>query len=308
MGSKSPLIGLALALAGLLAFTSGASAAKTETISKLACPGGATLYVYTPNVIAKGRDMPGVSWASDTSVAWHPTIQIRQAGKVVSTMTTSGQTTYSSVGNLPVSGALSLTITSKGESGSCTPVELTIPRTKGYSGLETGVGPQIASSSDVFVLSLAKSTWTGLWTGDTDDPSGTWQVGSCTPLLNDPIIISYATSGVAGTASKTLRLDACKLAPPGVPATKIRLPQAIATITRGALIISPTLRTAGSQSYRVTAKWGASTKRAAWKASWVAPRTIWQGTDDFINVCINEGLQTYSKNGRLYCTVQGYVA
>ena len=59
-------------------------------------------------------------------------------------------------------------------------------------------------------------------------------------------------------------------------------------------------------SYRVVVKWGSSTMRGSWSSTRIAPRIIWQGTDDYVNVCINDGLETYSKNGRLYCTVQGY--
>jgi hypothetical protein len=38
---------------------------------------------------------------------------------------------------------------------------------------------------------------------------------------------------------------------------------------------------------------------------WSPPQTIWQGTDAFINVCIDQGYTTYSSNLRLYCTVPG---
>jgi hypothetical protein len=33
------------------------------------------------------------------------------------------------------------------------------------------------------------------------------------------------------------------------------------------------------------------------------PRRIWQGTDAFVNVCINRGYTVRSEGGRLYCTV-----
>ncbi len=36
-----------------------------------------------------------------------------------------------------------------------------------------------------------------------------------------------------------------------------------------------------------------------------ADRVIWEGTDDFVNVCINHLLQIRSKGGRLYCVAPG---
>jgi hypothetical protein len=38
----------------------------------------------------------------------------------------------------------------------------------------------------------------------------------------------------------------------------------------------------------------------------VAGRDIYEGTDDFINTCINDSHRLWSRNGRLYCHVSGY--
>jgi hypothetical protein len=35
------------------------------------------------------------------------------------------------------------------------------------------------------------------------------------------------------------------------------------------------------------------------------PKTIWQGTDAFVNYCIDHLRPIHSKGGRLYCTTTG---
>jgi hypothetical protein len=36
-----------------------------------------------------------------------------------------------------------------------------------------------------------------------------------------------------------------------------------------------------------------------------APKTIWEGTDAFVNYCIDHSRPIHSQGGRLYCTTTG---
>ena len=291
------LVGLIL---GILVFTPSALAGQTETQTVLTCSDG-DVTVYTPNLIATGRSTLSASWGNDPGLAYHPTIVISQNQKPIATILTSGQRQYASVSGLPTTGPLTLNISAPDEGNTCSSATITIPREKGYSGLA------LMKGDGGGFFSLAKNTWTGIWSGDTSEPSGLWMIGSCTPLLNKPIILSYTTSGVAGNAAKTLKIDACKLAPRGLPTTKISLPQAVLKISDGYLDVTPIFRIGGTQTYRVKATWGSSAKQASWRATWTPARTIWQGTDDFVNICINDTYNLYSKGGQLYCTISGYI-
>lgn len=44
------------------------------------------------------------------------------------------------------------------------------------------------------------------------------------------------------------------------------------------------------------------------RRSYFPPRTIWQETDDFVNVCINQLLRIWSSGGRLYCTEPAFLS
>jgi hypothetical protein len=39
----------------------------------------------------------------------------------------------------------------------------------------------------------------------------------------------------------------------------------------------------------------------AWKIEIFGASAIWEGTDNFVNICINHLLEIRSMNGRLYC-------
>lgn len=55
---------------------------------------------------------------------------------------------------------------------------------------------------------------------------------------------------------------------------------------------------------RVQVRHGGKVVTSRWlRTIYSAPSTrrIWQGTDDFVNVCINETLRLWSEGGRLYC-------
>lgn len=49
-------------------------------------------------------------------------------------------------------------------------------------------------------------------------------------------------------------------------------------------------------------------KSATSTARWVPDRIIWQGTDDYWNVCILDDYTVYSSGGRLYCRIPSYIA
>lgn len=72
---------------------------------------------------------------------------------------------------------------------------------------------------------------------------------------------------------------------------------------RGRVEIRPTSRTPGIYPVRWSASIGSSTRN---ETLWIKVRrrpaeTIYIGTDDFVNVCINQDRTIRSRNGRLYC-------
>jgi len=74
------------------------------------------------------------------------------------------------------------------------------------------------------------------------------------------------------------------------------------------LRLSPVAGRAYSEAYPLRVSFGTKpllTGTLHTEGSWSPPQTIWQGTDAFVNVCIDQGYETFSLNLQLYCTVPG---
>lgn len=204
---------------------------------------------------------------------------------------------------MPTTGNLTVRIDAWSDTyGACEPQTIIIPRGDGLVGLTPwGKGYD--------QITLATSVWTGGWSGEGDIPSGDWQVGSCMPLSTKPIKITIATSGDSGSATKTINIDACKhLVPPNTPAQKqtIRISNAKFVITRGEIQFWSTSRGPGTTKYTVTATWGSARSVLRRTVRWIPEVIIWQGTDAFVNTCINDSYNILSKNGQLFCKKVGY--
>jgi hypothetical protein len=283
----------------------------TEVKTQLACPRGVTLSVYTPRLIAKGRTDFSANYQDDSSkylsgnnsgfdLIFAPTFTITQDGKPISIISGGVATQSVSSKSMPRQGDLTVRIDAWSDTyGACEAQTISIPRGDGLVGL---------TSWGIIGFSLAKNVWTGTWTGQGDNPSGAWTSGSCMPLSTKPIRIKTVTSGGGGSATKTILVDACKLlVPPHSGGQLVKIPLGKLAIAEGRVdFIASTFRGPGSQKYTITASWGSARSVLRLTVTWTPEVIIWEGTDDFVNVCINDSYKIWSKNGQLYCKKDGY--
>jgi hypothetical protein len=282
-----------------------------EVKTQLACPRGVTLSVYTPRLIAEGRTDFSANYEDDSSeylagnnsgfdLIFAPTFTVTQDGKPISIISGGVATQNVSSTSMPRKGDLTVRIDAWSDTyGACEAQTITIPRGDGLVGL---------TSWGIIGFSLAKNVWTGAWTGEGDNPSGGWTFGSCMPLSTKPIRIKTVTSGGGGSATKTILVDACKLlVPPHSGGKIVKIPLAKLAIAEGRVdFIASTFRGPGTQKYTITATWGSARSVLRLTVTWTPEVIIWQGTDDFVNVCINDSYKIWSKNGQLYCKQVGY--
>jgi hypothetical protein len=134
----------------------------------------------------------------------------------------------------------------------------------------------------------------------------TYAYPDCELLAVAKATISVSALGVLGKASRQVTVpDQCSVVDKqsGLKKHVYKVGGGKLFVGAGVLrLTAPTLAREGDETYSITVTVGRHKENSTASISFYPATTVWQGTDSFVNVCVNESLEIFSSGGKLYCT------